>query len=129
MADFMEKLKELNNTKDSTAQMDPQDMEKNRFMAVLSYISLLVLIPIFCAKDSAFAKFHANQGLTLAIVEIIAWIVLGILKKIPILGILFTIVDVVLSLVFFVIAVIGILNACNGKAKELPLIGKFQFLK
>ena len=28
-----------------------------------------------------------------------------------------------------VLAVIGIINAAGGKAKELPVIGKFQILK
>ena len=33
------------------------------------------------------------------------------------------------SLVFLVLAVLGIVNAANGRAKELPVIGKFKFLK
>jgi len=31
--------------------------------------------------------------------------------------------------VFLVLAVLGIINAANGRAKELPVIGKFKFLK
>ena len=32
-------------------------------MAILAYFGILVLIPILAAKDSKFARFHANQGL------------------------------------------------------------------
>jgi uncharacterized membrane protein len=32
-------------------------------------------------------------------------------------------------IVFLVLAIIGIINAANGKAKELPVIGKFTLLK
>ena len=35
----------------------------------------------------------------------------------------------ILSIVFFVLFIIGIINASNGRAKELPLIGKFKILK
>ncbi|NCU25416.1 zinc ribbon domain-containing protein, partial [Candidatus Nomurabacteria bacterium] len=34
-----------------------------------------------------------------------------------------------LWIVFGVMAILGIINAVNGKAKELPVIGKFRILK
>ena len=45
---------------------------------------------------------------------------------IPILG---WIIAPILSIVITVLAVIGIINAVNGKAKELPIIGKYKILK
>jgi len=33
------------------------------------------------------------------------------------------------NLVFLVMLVLGIVNAANGRAKELPVIGKFKILK
>ena len=41
-------------------------------MAVLSYFSILVLVPIFAGKHSRYASYHANQGFTLFLLEI-AW--------------------------------------------------------
>jgi uncharacterized Tic20 family protein len=41
-------------------------------------------------------------------------------------------VSYILSLVwlfFLVLAIIGIINAAQGKAKELPLVGSFKILK
>ena len=47
-------------------------------------------------------------------------------KDDPIVG---WIIAPILSIVITVLAVIGIINALNGKAKELPIIGKFKILK
>ena len=74
--DFINKVKNLNNTSDHTHTFYPPDVQANKLMAVLSYLSWLVLIPIFAAKDSPYARFHVNQGLILAITEII-WGVLS----------------------------------------------------
>ena len=129
MADLNTTLKEFNNTKDYTEEFDPQDIEQNKLMAVLAYLSWLVLIPLFAAKESKFARFHCNQGIVLAIAEIAVWIVFGILRRLPLIGWLFAIIEALISLACFVLAVIGIVNAVNGKAKELPFVGGFRILK
>ena len=120
------KLKELNDTADTTADFEKEDVEKNKLMGVLAYLWILVLIPLFVAKDSKFAKYHTNQGLTLAIAGVVWSIVAGIVTAIhPFLGIIFFLLDIP----FIALTVIGIINVINGKAKELPVIGKYTFLK
>ena len=108
-------------TDDFSDEMDPEDVEKNKVMAILAYIGILVLIPIFAAKDSKFAKFHANQGLVLFLLAI----VVSALAKLNVIGWLFGIVDVVVV----ILAVVGIVYAAQGKAKELPVIGNWKILK
>lgn len=129
MADFNETFNEFNNTEDTTSQFDPNDIQQNKVMAVLAYLSWLVLVPIIGAKNSPFARFHANQGLVLAIAEIICWVVLGILVKLPLIGWIFGLIEGIFSLVCLIFAIIGIVNAANGRAKELPIVGKFRVLK
>ena len=129
MADLNEKFNELNNTKDSTSEFDPNDIQQNKTMAILAYLSWLVLIPLFAAKESKFARFHCNQGIVLAIAEIIVWVVFGVLSAIPYIGWLFIVLNSLVSLVCLVLAVLGIINAANGKAKELPVVGKIRILK
>ncbi len=108
---------------DFTSQMDPADINANKTMGIISYIWLLCLVPIFAAPQSKFAKFHANQGLVLAIIGTVVSILAGIL---PIfLAWIFWIIDVA----WFCFMIIGIMNANNGKAKELPYIGKIRILK
>lgn len=129
MPDINDKLNELNNTADTTAEFDQNDIEQNKVMAILAYLSWLVLIPLFAAKESKFARYHVNQGIVLAIVEIVIWIVFGILSRIPFIGLIFALINALLSLGCFVLAILGIVNAANGKAKELPIIGKIKILK
>ncbi len=119
-SDFSEKLSSLNDTADTTADFDAADVEKNKAMALLAYI--LFLIPLLAAKDSPFAKYHTNQGFVLFLCAIAS----GVIAIIPILG---WILAPIASIVITVLAVIGIINALNGKAKELPIIGKFKILK
>lgn len=61
---------------------EQMDINSNKGYAILSYFSLLVLIPIFAAKDSKFARFHANQGLVLMIAEVVYWIAVAIVTAI-----------------------------------------------
>ena len=146
------------NTPDTTAQFDPQDIELNNRLSLLSYLGILVLIPIFLVKRSRFAKFHANQGLVLLIADVAINLVLTILKLIvgalrsglmsllyrvagggvimtlgSVLGgavnVVFWLITVLVSAALIAIAVLGIINAVKGRAKELPLIGRFRILK
>ena len=67
-----------------------------------------------------YAKYHANQGFILFLAEAVVVIANAILGKIPLLG---RILPALLSLAILALIIIGILNAANGKAKQLPLIG------
>ncbi|MDY4517298.1 MAG: DUF4870 domain-containing protein [Candidatus Spyradocola sp.] len=120
---------------DTTSYYSRSDIEGNKLMAVLSYLGILVLIPILAAKDSPFAKFHATQGLNLLIVSVAWSIVSGIIGAIlgaigvTFLSVLWSIITWLVSIVIFLTMVIGIINAAQGKAKELPIIGGFRILK
>ena len=130
---FEEKVKALNNTADTTSEFDPQDIEKNKFMAILAYFGILVIIPILAAKESKFARFHSNQGLILCITAILYSVAYSILSSI-ILSIsfhLYWLVSIIslLGFAFLIWFVLGIINAAQGRAKELPLIGHYKLLK
>lgn len=132
--DLGAKLSELNDTPDTTDEFAEDDINGNKLMAVLSYLGLLVLVPLFAARESKFARFHANQGLVLMICQIL-WnvitnIVVGAIVAVsPTLGAVVSTVCNIVSLVPAVLMVIGIINAVKGRAKELPVIGKIRLLK
>ena len=88
-----------------------------------------MLIPILAAKDSKYARFHANQGLILLLVSVVVGIVIGVLGAIPFIGWIFGIAGGLIEILTIVLMVLGIINAANGKAKELPLIGNITILK
>ncbi len=120
----------LGDTNDTTDTFDPKDIEDNKIYSIFAYLGFLVLIPTLLAQNSPFAKYHANQGLVLLIAELIAAAVSTVLWFIPFVGmILGLIIGLPLYLCTVVLMVIGILNAYNGKARELPVIGKFNILK
>lgn len=117
----------------SASSGEAQDAEQNKVMGVLAYLGILVLIPLFAAKESKFARYHANQGLVLCIAAIVYGVAYSILSSV-ILAIswrLYFLVSIIglVGVGFAVLAVIGIINAVNRKMKELPLIGKYKLLK
>ena len=131
--DFTQKVKNIGNTADTTTEYDANDINSNKAMAILAYFGPLVLIPLLAAKDSKFARFHANQGLLLLITSILYGFAYSVLSAV-ILAIswrLYFIVTIIgfLSVALTALAIIGIINAAGGKAKELPLIGKFKLIK
>lgn len=103
-------------------QFDPQDVQNTKGLCALSYIGILFLVPMIANKDSAYTKFHVNQGLVLFICEII----IGFLAIIPIVG---WILSPILYLVSLIFAILGIVNAVQGVAKPLPIIGNIQLYK
>lgn len=131
-------LKKLNVTEDFTSEFDKTDIENNKVLSIFSYISLLVIIPLIGAPKSKFARFHANQGLTLTIIEVAWGLISGILIAVLYalfgtlrLGFIAAIISSLLRLVnvaFFVLAIIGIVNVANGKAKQLPIIGGIKLI-
>jgi len=102
-------------------------------MGILAYLGILCLVPILAAKDSPFAKYHANQGLVLFIAWIALAIALAVLDSIASflpggLYFLFSIVHLV-YLAPFVLMILGIINAAGGKCVPLPVIGGIKLLK
>ena len=106
---------------DYSDEMDPDDVNGNKLMAALSYIGILVLIPLFASKNSKFVKFHVNQGLVLCLLAIAC----GFMGKLKLIGWIFNIC----SIVVFILAVVGIIYVFQGKAKELPVVGNWKILK
>jgi uncharacterized membrane protein len=133
MADLKQTAEEILNTEDVTGQFAEEDVnnQTNKILAALSYIPLLFLLPMFLSKDSKFAIFHANQGIILFVVDFVVGVIATIIGVVPLLGgIVAGIVGGVGGLCCLALAILGILNVFNGKAKKLPLIGNlFTVLK
>ena len=100
--------------------IDPSDISANKVMAILAYIGILVLIPLFAAKDSKFARFHTNQGLILFICNVVIYFI-SLIPGLKAIG-------WILSVAALVFAIIGIIGAAKGETKELPLIGKYRII-
>ncbi len=108
--------------KPAAAPAAADDASSNKVMGILAYLGVLVLIPLFLAKDSKFARFHVNQGLILFICSIVVYVIGLILPS----SLMFLVR--ILDLAILVLAIIGIYNVVKGQTKELPYIGKFRII-
>jgi len=112
-----------NNTmgNNATEIFDQADIDKNKTIAGLGII--IFFLPLVACPDSRFGRFFANQGLLLFILSVGGSIILTL---IPIIGWLLL---PFFSIAILIFAIIGLVNGLSGKAKELPIIGKFRLLK
>lgn len=126
---------EIKENETVNAEFDKEDIVKNKGMAVLAYLSWLVLIPFFrVRKTSKFARFHINQGLVLAIAgtvyELLTKVIIEIIVNISVpMGVLVETILDLCGVVFLILHIMGIINAARGKVKELPTFGKIRILK
>jgi uncharacterized membrane protein len=114
-------------------EVTAEDAEKNKIFGILAYLGILFLVPLLAAKDSPFAKYHANQGLVLFLLWIVIGIVIFVLDIIvAMLPGFLGFVSVIFGLFYLaplVLLIIGIINAAAGKCVPLPVIGGIKLLK
>lgn len=142
-----DKTKEvLEDVKDKSKSYTKSEKEEGRALSVVCY--LLPPIPYFLEEKNKFVKFHAAQGMNLLFVTVVYWLLITFIKsliKIKVacesLGLL-TYQEYceitpawiekplnMLSIIFAVYAIIGIIYALQGKAKELPVLNKLKVFK
>jgi len=95
----------------------PEEIEKAKGTAWLSYLGILWLIPLLTLKDNSFAKWHVKQGIALDIVSIGVGIVMAILS--------FVIIGLIIGPIGFaiilVLRIIGLIKALQGDMWKCPL--------
>lgn len=88
-------------------------IDPSRLMAVLSYVGLLVVVPLIMSRRDSFVMIHAKQGLVILLGYVVA-IILAF--WIPAVG-------SVLFLGLLVLAVAGAVQALLGHPWRIPVIG------
>ena len=110
---------EVPDENDRTAMFDPNDIERTNILSALCYVSVLfVIIGLLVEPDSRFIRYHINQSIVLYAFALIC----GIAAIVPVIGWIAATVGAIMALVF---TVMGVIRAFNGKAVDLPLIGKY----
>jgi uncharacterized membrane protein len=95
-----------------TREQENQVLEGKVF-AILSYLSILCIIPLVLKKDNAFVLQHSKQGLILFLGEVAVFILHIILGQ------------WILRLGIFILGVlsfIGLIAVLKGRQVQLPLI-------
>lgn len=85
------------------------------FMALMSYLGVLVFVPLLMNREDEYVYFHAKQGLMIWILGILAIFMLYV----PVIGKLFF--STLATLVMFY-SLIGLVSVMLHKAWKLPLI-------
>ena len=99
--------------KKTKVQASKKDIDEGKSLAWLSYLGLLLLIPLLVKPDNSFCKHHAKQGL----VMLLFWIGLVIISFIPFLNV----IAIIGYIVLIVIAIIGIVQSLSGNYWKAPL--------
>lgn len=101
--------------------MDHSTIEEGKTIAIISYITLigtLIAYLMNSSKKNAFAQFHIGQALRAWLAGIIVSIIASILVSVTGIGLLSY-----LQYVGLVLAILGLINAMNGKVEKIPLVG------
>lgn len=118
---------------DTTANYKNEDINANKFVSILSYIHILVIVPLIGMKESPFAQYHAKVGLNLLLWHLVAEVGGGIVNSlvgwIPVIGWLVSIVIGLINLALWCINIFGIVSAVQGKARELTILEPFKIIK
>ena len=114
---------------------EAEDLKGKKFTACLSYLFWFTVIPMIYSSESKFIKYHANQGLVLAIAETILLVATVITSKIlwsysrATSLLVETTMLMVFVGVFGILSLIGIFNVIRGKEKPVPTFGNIKLLK
>ena len=140
-----EKLKDkikvfMSSIKDYTDSFSLEEIESGKALSIVSY--LIPLVPFILSKKNNYVKFHTINGMNIFFIYLIFLIIKRTLSyifgtpcdlvsglKCIILPISLRIFFAFINMLFSFIVLYGILNVCNNKAKEIPIISKIKLFK
>lgn len=96
---------------------------------IVSYITLIGWLFAWIAGDKEGAWYQMNQSLVFHVFSMIINAVFGVLMKIPMLGLVFALIWLLVNIGVFVIWILGVVHAVNDEEKQLPIIGGIQLLR
>jgi uncharacterized membrane protein len=98
-------------------------------IAYLTIIPSIIFLLIEPYNKIRLVRFHSIQNIALAVVGVALWIALMILQVIvtfiPIIGLLFVLVDIAVAVVFFIAWLMALIKASKGEYFKLPFIGDY----
>lgn len=95
---------------------------KQKAIAVLSYLLILVFIPLLTYRDDRFIHYHAKQGLMLMLCWIVFIVIAYPLTYIPYAGIG---IIAVLGALFLCLNLVLIIGALLGRMWLIPVLGMY----
>ena len=112
----------INDVKNDSKDYTQDEINNGKLMAILAYLGLLFLIPLLAEKENKFVKYHLLQGINMFIWAMIFVIACAF---VPFVG---YVLSPLFGLCWFALMIMGIVNVCNGEAKEIPVINKLPVI-
>lgn len=135
-----EKLLILLNTEDYTENYSLEEIESGKTLSIVSY--LIPIVAFILSKKNSYVHYHTTNGMNILFTYLIFLIIKRTLSyifgtpcdlisgiKCMILPLSLRILFALINMLFSFIVLLGLLNVCNNKAKDLPLISKIKFFK
>lgn len=130
----------MSSTKDYTDTFSLEEIESGKALSIVSY--LVPLVPFILSKKNNYVRFHTLNGMNILFTYLIFLIIKRTLSyifgtpcdlvsglKCIILPISLRIFFALINMIFNFIVLYGVLNVCNNKAKEIPVISKIKLFK
>ena len=130
----------MSSTKDYTETFSLEEIESGKALSIVSY--LIPIVPFILSKKNNYVRFHTLNGMKILFTYLIFLIIKRTLSyifgtpcdlvsglKCIILPISLRIFFAFINMIFSFIVLYGLLNVCNNKAKEIPIISKIKLFK
>jgi len=112
----------MSDTSTPSTASAPAAASNDNVMAAVATLPIIGLIMYFGMKDlKPLVKFYAKQSIGLTILSIIT-IILGFFVGIPYIGTIFWILNLVISLLNFVLWLVLLIKALQGEMYRAPVI-------
>ncbi len=100
---------------------------RDRWLAAISYLGLLVFIPILVPGKSEFLARHCRQGFAILCLELLSLLMVSVIDatigRIPVLGfVVILLLRLVLFLFFLIISAFGFSKGLFGESWRIPYI-------
>lgn len=142
---MIEKIKEkittfMSSTNDYTDTFSLEEIESGKALSIVAY--LIPLVPFILSKKNNYIRFHTINGMNILFTYLIFLIIKRTLSyifgtpcdlvnglKCIILPISLRILFAFINMIFSFIILYGLINVCNSKAKEIPVISRIKLFK
>ena len=129
--DITENLKDIFQkvigTIDYTDNYKELDRTENRTMAMLSY--LIPPIPFIVERNSAYVRFHSNQGMNALVWYILISLFIWVVSTgFPNLASLTGSLRIIINIIYISLAAFGVMNTIKNKARELPITSRLNIV-
>ncbi len=110
-----------------------QEKKNDRIWALLSYLSVLLFIPLLKKEKSAFTAYHVNQGLVLFVVEFCVGVVLAVVSLVlkfaaPVVYAAVSIVFIICALFFCCVMLWGLFMSFAGRRRKFRFLERLSFI-